>query len=728
MKRIAILLAALLLLSACDGNQGAEETSSPPPDSPTGGPTGSPPYDAAAEIAAITDGYDDLFTYSNQESKSYNSFKCFTVDNDGVVYIFGVSAETEETEHGSILVDPTWQITAYDMHGGALATYELPMPLMGFRSLMCYGDGVIYLADGEFSHRDERFHYLVYDLYSYDLQTLELKRLDTPSNILTAYNAVKKLAYLDGKLYILGILEDYITDEYDIYSYTNNIDGMEIDVYRYQYDGRVLAAYDIESETFEIVFDDLIENFSPTPDGKIMICARDPQENDGWGMSYFQEIDPETMSLGDRVYRGIEQITTFATDGYGVLYDALIGPMTAPSGNLKYWPLGEDTGIIIMTSGGGMGGGVAHQPDAILYHNGFTFYLSSGNRKTELMRIRNSIKIAHPIKVIGTHVSGDIPREGHNIHFAALGHDEFALSVLAGGTAYDLAYVSSRQDFAYNLRDKGSFYPLNDVPGIQEFLDKCHPYIRDAATDKNGDIWMLPISINVEAVIYHEANCKKAGINFSNAAAVYDIIDSVNRGTAFDEGNYFFDKNTLLQKSMAKYIRAGTKLDAPAFRQTAESLKAFMPGEPALGGHGFNVVQDNDDFLFMNGVVQTSASIVNRDDLYVVPLTGTDGVNSADCVFLCVSPDSDKLERTLDYISAVCYYLADKADNFMLTDMPITSGYAKRLHALYQDAVTDFNVSDEVFADDFNKYLNGQITLDQLIKEAGRKLAMYLGE
>jgi hypothetical protein len=56
------------------------------------------------------------------------------------------------------------------------------------------------------------------------------------------------------------------------------------------------------------------------------------------------------------------------------------------------------------------------------------------------------------------------------------------------------------------------------------------------------------------------------------------------------------------------------------------------------------------------------------------------------------------------------------------------SEYAKRLYAIYENSVIDFNISDEVFADVFDRYVNDEIALDQFITEADRKLRMYLNE
>ena len=708
MKRLTIILAVLLLLSACTKNTATPTSismSNPPPDATVNASPSVTP-----EVIAVSDGYDDQFAYPAPEQRL---FSCFAVDEEGIVYI----KDSVFREEQYIL-----QIKALDMNGVLLAAYEPPIET-GIEN-MCVGDGVLYFTAAIYSHVGDRgITYSFHDLYSYDLQTLELKRLDTPSDIFTPYNAVKKLAYADGKLYILGVLEEYITEEYDIITDYITYEGHDIPSYHYQYDGTILAAYDIQNETFEIIFDDLIGNFSLTPDGKIMIFARDTEAEDGWGMSYFMEIDPETMSIGERIYRDIRKMTDFATDGNGVMYDAHFGFAPHYPGSLKYWPLWDDTGILSMMEHGSTN----HVYD-IVYHNGFTFYLVAESSGPKLVRIRNSIKITLPIKIIGANAYDEIPREGHSISFSTLAYDEFALAILAGGVAYDIAYIGTRQDFATNIRDKGSFYPLNDVPGVQGYLDACFPYIKDAATDQNGDIWMLPINIKVDAILYQQENCKKAGLDFANAATVEDIIRLVKQGIEYDptSRNYIFDQIALRRKSLMKAMRNNDTLDTPEFRRMAPALKGFIGGNTLLGTA--MPFRDNPQFLFDNFSLQTSTYLMDRDDLYIVPVTGTEGQSSADCVFLCVNPNSDKLERTLDYISAVCGYLTRKPNNAMLSGVSANSEYAKRLYALYENSVIDFNVSSEVFADDFDRYLRDEISLDELIKEASRKLAMYLNE
>jgi hypothetical protein len=715
MKKITILITAFLLLTSCSGTT-VPDTALQPSNAPRSGGLLPQP-----DPVDVTDGYEDLFTYPTTGNVFTN---VWAINENGIVYMLDYVIDDEAEFEWAV----KFQIKAYNMHGELLSAYELPN---GF-DRMCVGNGALYYtrpvwvppAGGDDGNWEISHH----ELYSYDLQTQEEKALFNLKNVSAELDSVKNLVYFDEKIYILAIMEDYITQEYDIFDQYMMIEGKEISTYHYQYDGRVLAAYDVENETLEIVFDGVIENFAVTPHGNIMICARNPHANDGWGKNYFQIMDPDTMTLGDPIYRDITRIRAFATDGYGVMYDADIGALTSPPGSLKYLPLGEDTGIVVMAEAGGRGIGLHHSANAIAYHNGFTFYLYYTGTITEIRRIRNSIVVALPIKIIGTAAFGEIPREGHNIAFSTLPYDEFALSVLTGGSSCDIAYIGAWQDFACNVRDRGAFYPLNDVPGVQEFLSACHPFIREAATDKNGDIWMLPIEINVNAIIYSGENCRTAELDFASAATVEDIITLVRKGAEYDTSgrNYVFDQISLLRKSLMQSIRSNGSLDTAAFRRLALVLKGFINERERWGTAMPHL--NNPDFLFDNLSVQTSAQLMGRDDLYVVPVTGTGTQSSADCYFLTVNPGSGKLKETLEYISAVCNYLLTKENNFMLKQEPTVSEYARRLHAAYVGSVIDFAVSEEIFADDFDRYLRGEIDLDTMIREADRKLAMYRGE
>lgn len=105
---------------------------------------------------------------------------------------------------------------------------------------------------------------------------------------------------------------------------------------------------------------------------------------------------------------------------------------------------------------------------------------------------------------------------GFQIKTDSLTQESFSLTVLSLDKDYDMAMMSSSESYSAEIKDKGSFYPLNDIPGVEEYINRCFPSIKEAAADKNGDIWMLPISVDIPVLIYNEENCADKGIFFSS--------------------------------------------------------------------------------------------------------------------------------------------------------------------------------------------------------------------
>ena len=622
-------------------------------------------------------------------------------------------------------------ITAYDMDTNRIDDIHMEGFAHNLRDI-AVSDGIMYYT---ITH-DSPVKPGGMTVNSYNIETGEHTMLEAPTTMFTEPDAVKKLAVLNGKLYILGVHEDYINVDFELWEGNplwpvTRQDG-SLDYFGgHDYEGRILASYDLQSGDMEIVFDDLITDFALTPGGLIMV-----QAYDSMGGTYFTELDPVTNVIGERVYRDIPSLKEFATDGYGIMFNVSAGGEPILPGNLYYWPLGADSGVSTLVSRSVMLPWISN----ITYRDGFTYYLGSDNvtGHITLERVKNSafIDFAPPIQVVGVNMPSDFPKLGHGISFAVQSSDEFALNILSQGAAYDIAIIRTSQDFAHNIRQQGSFYPLGGVPGVQEFLDAAFPYVKDAATDNNGNIWMLPISVDVPGIIYHTENTRAVGIDFAGARNVGDVIENVRMGAAHDRSgqSYQFATHSLLRAGTAEYLRNNVSLDTPEFREMAESIKGFVNERTGWGSPMPFLSPDhtpNPRFLFDNLSSQTSAHLINRDDLSIAPLTGIGGgLTPAEAVFLVVNPNSDRLDKTLEYISHLAGYLLEAKDGGMLADPESysSSEYAIRRYELYANAEIHFNIPAEVFAEVFDRYLRDEISLDTMITEAGRKLAMYLGE
>jgi len=667
MKKYAIILAAIILMTSCVTNKDYYE---------------------------ILDAKDVFLTYTAE------NVKAFAVDDNGIV--FSYEADLKELNKKII--------NTYDLNGLKTASYEFDF--YGDISKIAVGENVIYFTG--FSYTD----YNSFTLYSYDIETDDLRELV----FLNKFNWIKKIAYLDGMVYLMGIDPDCLNKGYSL-----GPNDMQ-DYITYSYDGTVMAAYSIAEDNFEVIFDELPYSFSPAPDNKFILYAYDSD-----GGNYFAEFDPKSRELGEKFYTEIRTVLNFAVDNNKGIFTSGASK-TASFNALSYFPL---TNVSCLTD---------IMPNVsindIIYRKGFTFYLNfigdTGNGRVE--RIKNSVYIRNnqKIKMIspGFYIT-DIFSSGYNIEMNQLNYEEFALTALSNDKKYDVCYINSRQDFSQNIKNKGSFYPLNDVPNVKEFIDSCFPYIKEAATNNNGDIWMLPIDVSIPVIIYNDINSKKEGFDFTSVKDIYDIINIFDKAREKSENLYHFNGFAVLRKSISMYLRNNTSVDTPEFRKLAPALKDFASNRLSAGDSfsisDYCIKNRNEGFLFVSDesrVTQNLPFIVSRTDLNASSLTGTDDVNSAFCIFLCVNPNSDNLKSTLEYISALCEYMLAEKDLFMFTDVSkySNSEYVLELYRLYENSTIDFNVSDQIFEDDFNKYLNDELTLEKFIFEADRKLTMYYNE
>lgn len=629
------------------------------------------------------DAKDVFFSYPAQ------NVRAFTVDEDGMVY------SLEENK-----------VTVYGLNGECVASYELET--IGSINRLCIGEDTLYFTAMAYSESEI--------LYSYDMSTNEQKELI----VLDSFSKIKQIDYLNGDIYISGVNPDYVNKEYDLWN--GDIGGTA----SYVYDGTVLAKYSLTKNQFDIVFDELANSFAVTPDGKIMLYAYDSE-----GGHYFAKLDPDSVSIEDNYYTEISNIFSFTVDEKGGIFLWPSASNKAFYDTLSYILPHNDSGVTDVMPN------VIVYNDSIKYIKGFTFYYNSRSEKIERIKKSVYVKENPKIKMIsaGTYAT-DVFSSGYNVEFNEMEAEEFALTVLSLDTIYDICYMNSRQDFSMNIRNRGSFYPLNDVPYVKEFLDSCFPYIREAATNEDGDIWMIPIDVSIPIIIYQENNCKEAGLDFEDVRDVYGMIDLTEKARDMDQSLSIFNGNTLIQKSISLYLRNHKTLDTSEFRQLAPALYefnskgAFFGNNQALAEYTFD---RNPDFLFKSGDIRMSQNleyIIDRSDLKVSPMLGSDNINSAYCVYLCVNPNSNNLESTLEYISALCEYMMSLNNSYMLTDKSkyTDSSYARELYELYENSIIDFSVSDEVFASDFVGYLNGEISLDTLIEEGDRKLSIYLNE
>ena len=113
-----------------------------------------------------------------------------------------------------------------------------------------------------------------------------------------------------------------------------------------------------------------------------------------------------------------------------------------------------------------------------------------------------------------------------------------------------------------------------------------------------------------------------------------------------------------------------------------------------------------------------------------IPSITDNKTNLATCYFIAVNPASKNLKETLQYISSLSKYLVADYSKIMAKDRSLypSTELVDDLYKIYENGEIVYTYPKEIFMDDFNKYLVGDIDIESFIKESDRRLDIYLNE
>ena len=358
--------------------------------------------------------------------------------------------------------------------------------------------------------------------------------------------------------------------------------------------------------------------------------------------------------------------------------------------------------------------------------------------------LNNIIVSGSPVRIISSqYFTEQMFSAGSEIQMNQLSSEGFALTVLSLDKSYDAAMIGSDQGIANEIKEKGSFYPLNDVPGVLEYLDRCFPYVKEAVTDSEGNICMLPIAIEIPLIVYNEKNCAENGIALSKELKPF--IQAIKQASIVSE-YYDCSRYWLTQTQLIGYLSENQSFDTENFRSLALLLKeqcaedifkgnfelysALMTVQSGTEDQYYTAIYEKTLFAQLLYRFQQTA-LINDTNLRAasLPLSGN-GKNIAVCIFLCVNPYSNRLPETLGFIEKTVGSMSSERNSCMLADLSTyeNTPFARDLYSIYENGEICFQIPSEIYADDFERYCAGEITLDAFISEADRKLSAYLNE
>ena len=370
-------------------------------------------------------------------------------------------------------------------------------------------------------------------------------------------------------------------------------------------------------------------------------------------------------------------------------------------------------------------------------NDSFCWYLDDNGKTLMRIKLAAYYKGNKTLTLLCSNLSGANPFScGYDIRLLRPGNDEAALKILSQDRDYDLCYLSSRDTISGNIRDKGSFYPLNDVPGISEYMDGLFPYIKEACMNESGEIWCVPVSSEVLTLFYNDEQCNALGFDMQSLSTetYFDFIDRIKEDGL--EKSCGYSAYLYAEAYLTKYLSENDCFDTPEFRQTAELFANRFPYDSGTLNENHLDMEISSAIAFENEI-DKFISEMTIDSRYLrntslraaaVPYP-TDG-STVSLIYLCVNPASDHLNDALDYIAALAQYTKTLKNVFLFTDKSNYSdtAVADDMYGIFSGGKVGYAYSDDIYRSDFERYLTGGITLDEFITEADRKLSAYLNE
>lgn len=609
----------------------------------------------------------------------------FDVSQDGTVY-------TIESENSNFLC-------SYTLTGERSEIAELPSKT----DSIAFSDGRIYYTqtvdDGT-------------EIYSMDISTAKSEKLCGLSGLwqIRNFDIVGDNAYILGSDDSRSGVQGEFSDQFGTYCYN----------------GEVLYRINLASGETTASPVGFPQAFCADEEGVTVYAA----DADGYYFSDFENSHKQYNDLGNLT--ALEE----CSDKLMFCSDTKIFKLCSGSENAEDG-IAEALENVILLSG-----------NDLRYCGGYGFILNrygefNGSR-LERFHASDYIKQNNRIRFISAEYSFDEPFGcGYVIEQKELSAEEFSLTVLSQDKNYDICMINSAQDYSSNIRNKGSFYPLNDVPGVAEYLEKCFPYVKKAAYTENGEIWMLPVLLNAGVVYYSPENCSAAGVELSDGMAYSSFIEQCRNAYSSDYKDGFSAHcYQLTQQLLFDYMTRYDKFDTPVFRDFAEfakenmNISSFPEYLPITNTAENNVIYGNANgreyFLFgfsRESSWQKNYSVSEFMRAVSAPSVEPGGKTPVTCAFITVNPASDELGSALDYISALAGYLSAQENSLVLSDKSTyTNGFMIDLYRIYENGELCFNISSEIVFDDYISYCSGNITLEELVRESDRKLSAYLNE
>lgn len=575
-----------------------------------------------------------------------------------------------------------------------------------------------------------------------------------------------KIVYSDGKAYsAAGIckLENQIffvtRNEKEESEKKSDITAQYLDC------GEQLVCFDVETGNTEIISLECLKMIAKKSEKELWIYGFDVDIR----KFYFATFDVHSKQLGEKRYTD-QHFNPFLQDfAYDEEMDKLLMlDFMNTQTILAYDPteLNANIGLYKVENGAS---------DAqICCVNGYSYFLANGC----VHRIRNNDywrKTQQIVVYCGTYEYNLPEDSGYLLRYEYVDEEQMAMAVMAGNCDYDLLLLETESPIAENIRKIGAYEPLNSLKDVENYFDSSFDYIREAATDSNGAVWMLPCDISMDVLVFQSQLCNEYDL-FDGGPITNQSLREAERklkGLELEGKNIYYQYNYArdgLSRQIPLYVEdyayqnGRVCFDSVLFQQLCENIKEEMNDDTqlyhnstladAVKGLAYDATEEEEANHFRNyfsnvafvcadrhtlareyrGRVDSQPkSILSYDffDVQQMPVLeiGSEQAPIATAYMLVVNPKSSHLEEVKAYVAYLAERLCEKESIYLTKNLKGEyRDNERKVHDIYAKGRIVFEYPRDVFWEDFVAYLNGRITYQHMTSEIERKLNVYLKE
>ena len=651
----------------------------------------------------------ELFFYKGTENAD-----AIAVDEEGYLYTATCITELEEgaTVDASTYSSFIQLFQVYDLEGTCIKEVELTLGT-GSISFLTAREGKLYCI----AMKSELATWGP-TLYTIDTKTWEIEELYQFAN----YNNIENVVCIGDYFYVVGWLKEVPEKEYELHP----------DIYDYTYQGECVSRVNIGEEQVEVLSVDFPIDIIGTNKDTLLVYHYN--EEKGFG---FLEFNPQEETWTEVGWLKDKQASSnFVACGDGFLF--------YKDRNIFY---GTPDGIEAEISSKEIL--IKHRPT---YQRGFLFYNIGG---VERMGAKELIKENTPIRFLLHSSNIHQPYDnGYQVEKIEVDNETYALKVLAQDTDFDMYLLRSREPMSHNIKEKGAFYALNEVKGVKEYLDACFPYVKEMAINENGDVWMIPVALEMPILIYDKQYCQEQGVDW-DTLNFEEFLSLVEKAETKADNEGIMSTYVLVEEFFKKYLSVYDSFDTALFRNYAKKIRNLTENLGILINSRSNItsvkptieigktytkeeLEQIPSFFYEYEISVDSlfsvSYVLGNSDMFGatrVPMLSEDAKNIGFVTFLSVNPQSKNLEVVLDYISDFCQYMMTKKDSFMLADQSMYTDipFLQECYQVYKEGDIYFAMDDEIYWNAFWDYaIKGTIELEEMVEEIERKRQIYVGE